>query len=443
MEFHILSFEGPDAYSQVGGLATRMNGLCQALADMGFETHFWFIGDPELPGHESKDHLHLHRWGQWLSRHHRGGVYDGEYEKARDYAGSLPPFLLYNVLAHHLVRGGHGVILAEEWQTVDAVLHLDHLLRRDGLRDLVTIFWNANNTFGFDQIDWGRLSDAAFVTTVSRYMKHQMRAWGQDPVVIPNGLSPDAFRPPDWGAVAALRRRFRDQVVLTKMARWDPAKRWLESVQIVADLKRRRLQPVLIARGGTEPHGSEVIGAARDAGLRVVDCENPEGTIPGMLQGLDLVSDADVLNLRWHVDPDSRRVLFRASDVVLANSSHEPFGLVGLEAMAVGGIACTGCSGEDYAVCGRNALVLQTGDPGEFVELFRSLQNNPSQVAGMRRAGRRTARELAWPEVIRKDFLPRVELSRAGRPARLVPRIPAPGEPEPEETAPSPARAHR
>jgi glycosyltransferase involved in cell wall biosynthesis len=111
-------------------------------------------------------------------------------------------------------------------------------------------------------------------------------------------------------------------------------------------------------------------------------------------------------------------VLFRASDVVLANSSHEPFGLVGLEAMAAGGIACTGCSGEDYAVPGQNALVLQTDDPEEFVELFRPLLENPDQLTAMRRAGRRTAREFAWPEVIRSNLLPRVNLSRAAHPGR-------------------------
>ena len=31
--------------------------------------------------------------------------------------------------------------------------------------------------------------------------------------------------------------------------------------------------------------------------------------------------------------------------------------------MAVAGVACTGCSGEDYAVPGYNALVLETNDP--------------------------------------------------------------------------------
>ncbi|MDD9968668.1 MAG: glycosyltransferase [Myxococcales bacterium] len=49
-----------------------------------------------------------------------------------------------------------------------------------------------------------------------------------------------------------------------------------------------------------------------------------------------------MLELTSHVDPSCRRVLFRSSDVVLANSVHEPFGLVGLEAMAVGSIAVAG-----------------------------------------------------------------------------------------------------
>ena len=88
------------------------------------------------------------------------------------------------------------MILAEEWHTVDAVLHLDWLLRRIGLRDKVDILWNANNTFGFDRIDWQRLKSAAIITTVSRYMKHRMQYLGVQAVVIPNGLASDAFLDP-------------------------------------------------------------------------------------------------------------------------------------------------------------------------------------------------------------------------------------------------------
>ncbi|HUE95706.1 MAG TPA: hypothetical protein VMN39_03555, partial [Longimicrobiaceae bacterium] len=128
MQFHILSFEGPDAYSRAGGIATRVEGLARALADLRLETHLWFVGDPDLPGHEEQGDLHLHRWAQWVSRHHPGGVYDGEEGKRLEYAASLPPYLLREVLGPYLRAGGRGVMLAEEWHTADAVLHLAGLL---------------------------------------------------------------------------------------------------------------------------------------------------------------------------------------------------------------------------------------------------------------------------------------------------------------------------
>jgi len=178
VQFHILSFEGPDAYARAGGIASRVTGLSQTLAKAGFATHLWFVGDPAIPGHETYGQLHLHRWCQWISQYHPAGVYDGEEGKQDDYSASLPPFLLREVLLPHLRHGRHAVILAEEWHTVHAVLHLDLLLREAGVRQQVTILWNANNTFAFTRIDWQRLAAAAVITTVSRYMKHLMRGLG-------------------------------------------------------------------------------------------------------------------------------------------------------------------------------------------------------------------------------------------------------------------------
>ena len=412
MQFHILSFEGPDAYSRAGGLATRVEGLSETLEALGFETHLWFIGDPALPGHEQRGRLQLHRWCQWVSRHHRGGVYDGDVGKASELARSLPPHLL-GVLRPYLESGGRAVILAEEWQTADTVLHLDWLLRLIGLREQVTILWNANNTFGFDRISWPHLCRAARITTVSRYMKHCMRDVGADPLVIPNGLGTEAFDRPMPGAVAALRSRMKDRTVLTKMARFDPDKRWLASIDIVAELKRLGFRPLLLARGGAEPHGFEVLRAARDRGLKIVERAWEGPGVSGLLAALDDLVGVDVVHLRRHVDPPARRALFQASHAVLANSGHEPFGLVGLETMAAGGLACTGCSGEDYAVPGQNAIVLETGDPHEFVGLYGRLRQSPEMEARMRRAGRATARSYAWPEVVGSVLLPRVELAAA------------------------------
>ena len=114
MQFHVLSFEGPDAYSRVGGLATRVEGLTETLAANGHDTHLWFIGDPEKPGTELRHSVHLHRWAQWVSRYHPGGVYDGELGKSAEFARSLPPFLVREVLMPRLRRGRRAVVLAEE-----------------------------------------------------------------------------------------------------------------------------------------------------------------------------------------------------------------------------------------------------------------------------------------------------------------------------------------
>jgi len=303
-------------------------------------------------------------------------------------------------------------VLAEEWQTAGAVLHLHRLLEDSGLRKRVTMAWNANNTFGFHHIDWPRLKEAALITTVSRYMRHHMQAYDVEAAVIPNGLSEDAYAPPDRAAVRRLRTSLHDRVVLTKMARWDPDKRWFGALGITAELRRKGMRPLLIARGGREPHGAQVLSVARSLGLKVVDrTARPGSGVQGLVDALDHVRDADVINLRSHVDPDARRVLFRASNAVLANSIHEPFGLVGLEAMAVGGIACIGCTGEDYGVAGRNAVVLQTADPTEFLTAYESLSHDPARAARLRRAGRTTALQYAWPEVIEQNLKPWLSLA--------------------------------
>lgn len=413
MQFHIVSFEGPDAYSRAGGLATRVEGLATTLAELCFETHLWFVGDPDLPGHERRGALHLHRWAQWISRHHPGGVYDGELGKHAELSRTLAPFLLEQ-LSPHLHSGGRGVVLAEEWHTADTVLHLHALLEGAGLRDRAALLWNANNVFGFDRIDWQRLAGAAQITTVSRYMKQLMWPLGVDPVVIANGLCEDAFDLPEAAATSELGRRFRDRTLLVKMARFDPDKRWLAAVESVALMKRLGWRPLLLARGGAEAHGAEVDAAIRAFDLRRVDRRWRTAGTAGLLDALQGVDAADVVSLGSHVDPEARSLLFQGAGAVLANSGREPFGLVGLETMAVGGLACTGCTGEDYAVPGQNALVVQSTDPAELVALYRRLRDRPEEARAIRRAGRSTARRFAWREILERVLIPRLQLAVPG-----------------------------
>jgi glycosyltransferase involved in cell wall biosynthesis len=407
-QFHLLSFEGPDAYARAGGIASRITGLAQALAASGLQTHLWFVGDPDLPGHEVCDQLQLHRWGQWISRYHPAGVYDGEEGKRADYASSLPPFLLRETLLPHCQQGGTAVVLAEEWHTVDAVLHLDWLLRQAGVRAQVTILWNANNTFSFDRINWDLLAQAATITTVSRYMKHLMQGMGVNALVIPNGLAADDLLPPKREAVRIFRAQTHDRTVLSKVARWDPDKGWLLAIDTIGMMKSLGWRPLFLARGGVEAHGTDVLTLAAARGLRVVERTMPTQGIRGLIHILDNVHDVDIVSIRSPLDAESRRVLLHGSAAVLANSKHEPFGLVGLETMAVGGVACTGCSGEDYAVPGRNALVLETTDPREFLGLYGELHANPAHERALRHAGRLTAKHYTWRQILQRHLFPRL-----------------------------------
>ena len=47
--FVSLCFEGPDIYSMAGGLGTRVTEFTESLANVGYETHLIFVGDPTKP----------------------------------------------------------------------------------------------------------------------------------------------------------------------------------------------------------------------------------------------------------------------------------------------------------------------------------------------------------------------------------------------------------
>jgi len=446
LQIHLISFEGPDAYARAGGIASRVSGLADALSAARHETHLWFIGDPDKPGHEQlNEHLRVHRWCQWISAHHRGGVYDGQEVKQNDFARSLPPFLYQHFLRSELEAGRRVAILAEEWQTGNTVLHLDWLLRQSQTRNQVPMLWNANNTFGFDQLDFARLGRAATLTTVSRYMRQRMWPLGCDPLVIPNGLGNDAYPAVPSSQLRAFSKRVESRLVLAKIARWDPDKHWLTAIESVAAMRRRGDRPLLIARGGAEAHGADVWRHARSLGLAIEERRITEPGARGLLDTLEQAHNLDVLVIASHIDPEARRLLLRGADAVLANSGHEPFGLVGLETMAVGGVACTGCTGEDYANPGQNALVLQRDEPEEFLRLFDHLRAIPGAERALRRRARLTAREYSWERIVERVLFPLIGVdSKSTRDARdIEDRLELEGTAHGEETDSGAQRAVR
>jgi glycosyltransferase involved in cell wall biosynthesis len=400
--FVMLSFEGPDPYSMAGGLSTRVIGLTETLAQLGFETHLIFIGDPKRPPHEIQfgGNLHLHRWGQWISQYHPGGVYDGEEGKLRDFQDSVPDFVLSKIARPAVSAGKHLVVMAEEWQTAETLCRISDRLWDVGLRDWAQLLWNANNTMGFHRIDWGRLNFIATLTTVSRYMKHMMWRMGLNPLVIPNGIPSRLLRPVNHAQVANLRRVLEAKTLLVKIARFDPDKRWLMAMEAVAQLKAEGHRVALLARGGVEPHGEEVLAHARKFGLVVCNVYSEGETLLDYRQGLRAAGRADVYNLCYHVPERFRQTMYAAADMVLANSGREPFGLVGLEAMAARAVVATGSTGEDYALPFENALVLDTDNPTEIVSYLHYLRDEPEFEKEIRLSAHETAQRFTWEETV-------------------------------------------
>ena len=255
----LLAFEGPDPYSMVGGLGTRVTELAAALATAGIRTTLVFVGDPARNAVERpSDNLEYRRWCQWISAYHPGGVYDGESGKSQDFAASVPPFVAGSIVAPAVARGERVLVIAEDWQTAPAAIDLHHLLVASGMRHHAAVMWNANNTYGFESIDWHALADAARITTVSRYMKFELRARGVESLVIPNGIPERIVAGPPDELVTLLSDALARRPLYVKVGRYDEDKRWMQAIEAFARIRAAHPDAMLIVRGGREPYGDAI-----------------------------------------------------------------------------------------------------------------------------------------------------------------------------------------
>ncbi len=434
VEFVLMSFEGPDPYSQAGGLGVRITHMANWLARAGYCTHLLFIGSPDLPGHVSRlgGCLHLHRWCQWISRYHPLGVYDGEEGKLNDFNQSAPPYIVDQIARPAISRGRRLVVLAEEWHTAEALIRLSDQLHAAGLRADSILLWNANNTKGFDRIDWKRLEFVSSLTTVSRYMKQIMRGIGLDPLVIPNGIPADLLQPVPRDQAGLIHDQLagRDGLLLFKVARYDPDKCWLSAVEAAARLKQNGARVRFLCRGGIEAHRVRVLDRARELDLTVAEVYGQPRTRDDAVEAILSSRPVDVYDLCFPMTQPMLRAFYAAADFVLANSKHEPFGLVGLEAMAAGGVAITGCTGETYSMDRAGAIALDTEDAAELVLTIEFLRDHPQRSLAVRKSAPLVASRYTWDKIF--DILfEKILLAGDHQQARpFAPAESAPAEPQ-------------
>jgi glycosyltransferase involved in cell wall biosynthesis len=401
-EVVLVAFEGPDRYSFVGGLATRMNDLSEALIGRGYRVRHLFVGDPTLPATELRNDgkLLLERWGQWISRYHPKDVYDGEDGKWRDFGRTVPPHLLEEVVVPAARQGKRAVLLFEDWQTANATINTTVLAQRAGLRGAITPFWNANNTYGFGSIDFRLLARAATITTISRFMRAEMVKSRVEPEILPNGIAERFAAPLPPADVRAMRAALAGRPSLVKVARFDADKRWLWAIDAVAHLRDLGAHPRFMMRGSRSDYADVVGTRIRERGLTVqrvaLGANASPKEVAAALQGVE----ADVAFLDFFVSEPALRALYGAADGVLANSEKEPFGLVGLEVMGAGGVAFVGRTGEDYAIPYGNSVVVQSDDPRELMTHLEALGARPELGERIRADGQATAKRYVWPRML-------------------------------------------
>jgi len=396
----ILSFEGPDRYSSIGGLGTRVSQLARAFGAIGCIVDLIFVGDPASQAVEPYGpNVTLRRWSQWISAHHPRSCYDGENEKVRDWEASVPGFVVDSIVAPTAAAGERTLVIAEEWQTANVAIAIDQLARLRGVRQTFTLLWNANNTYGWEHVNWNALRAAAAITSVSKYMKFELSRYGVPALVIPNGIDTRLLGGAEPRLLAEMKQALAGRPTLVKVARFDPDKNWMQAIDALADLHASGINARLIVRGGREAYGDAVFARAHEHGLNVerIAYEGSDGH--KVIDGIAL-ADGPIVHLRAFLDEPTLYALYAAADAVLANSGKEPFGLVGLEVMAAGGIAVCGATGEEYAEPFVNAIVCDTSDGRELATYLRALFANPSAAAEMRRAGSETVGRFTWPHAL-------------------------------------------
>jgi glycosyltransferase involved in cell wall biosynthesis len=262
--------------------------------------------------------------------------------------------------------------------------------------------------------------------TVSRYMKHIMWRWGVNPIVVPNGIPGSMMARVSQAQVRAVRAAVNAPAFLFKIGRFSPDKRWHQAIAAVALLKERGVVTRLFMRGGLEPFGGEVLAFARQRGLHVVPLSQRIEDVTGLIKTLKDNPDADIWNVTAFLPDDLLPILYASATATLANSGHEPFGLVGLEAMASGGVAFVGATGEEYAEPFKNAIVIETEEAAEIVAYVSHLAEHPDNARNLRMAAQRTARDYTWQRVI-DILLQRLEFVAIKQGLR-VPDRPAPSD---------------
>jgi glycosyltransferase involved in cell wall biosynthesis len=183
------------------------------------------------------------------------------------------------------------------------------------------------------------------------------------------------------------------------------------ALDVVDGLRHSGRSAVLVARGwsgddAAASHYGDLRRHASHLGLEWAVCHEggtADHEVVKPVWGPDQATPS-IVELAFPTPERQLRSLYHGADVVIANSGFEPFGLVGLEAMASAGLVFTGCSGEDYMSV-RNGFSLDTDLADEVLQCLDWLRRDQRREPAMRASAFETASHYCWEQVLDRLLL--------------------------------------
>lgn len=243
--------------------------------------------------------------------------------------------------------------------------------------------------------EWGKLLgwwvgsrrvfyDAATIICVGEKERAEIQKQFPDKKVIhlPNGVAPEKF---SNGNGAVFRRKHgidEKAFVLLTVGRIDPQKNQMLAVNMLLELIKINpdIHLLLIGHITNDEYHIRIADAVKANGL-----ENRVTIIPGINSASSDLADA-----------------YKAANIFLLPSIHEPFGIVILEAWASGlPVLASRVGGvPSFVEDQQDGLLFESGNEEDFINTFRALLNSPQKAREMAEAGKKKAMEkYSWDRI--------------------------------------------
>ncbi len=368
----------------VGGIARHVQELSEALAQLGDEVHVITASHPDAPAEVVENGVHLHRVGTPFhpQEDFMGWIYalnlamEARTSALLEETNSRVPTLLH---AHDWMTCPAGRTLKHRYRIpLIATIHATEHGRHGGIHsDLSRVI---------HQIEWELTYEAWRVIVCSAFMQSEVHSVLNVPWdkldVIPNGIHAEKF---EFEFPEAERKAFRaryaqpDEPLIFFVGRMVREKGVQVLLQAFPIVKARFPQArLVIAGGGYRKHLEEFV--------RFLHLETS-------VRFLGFIPDEELLKL------------YRVVDVAVYPSLYEPFGIVALEAMAVGvPVVVSDAGGLKEVVQHEQTGILTWAGNAESLAwgILRVLEDPEGAQRRAQRAQKTVRREFNWRKIARQ-----------------------------------------